>query len=116
MSQNRVQEGNTLTISTPVAVVGGQVVVMGDVCGVAETSAPAGALVAVAMTGVYRLPKTAGAVALGKKLYWDADGTPAGGPSGAGCLTTVATDNILAGHATQAAEAGDAHVLCRLVQ
>jgi len=56
----------------------GDVVVQGELIGIAKVDIPAGTLGALAVTGVFDLPKTAGvgeAIGAGAKVYWDvADG------------------------------------------
>jgi predicted RecA/RadA family phage recombinase len=53
----------------------GDVIVQGDLIGIANLDIVAGALGALAVTGVFDVPKTAGvgeAIAAGLKVYWDA--------------------------------------------
>lgn len=51
----------------------GAVVVQGDLVGVTKRDIPANTLGALALTGIYEVPKdTAVAIALGTLLYWDA--------------------------------------------
>jgi predicted RecA/RadA family phage recombinase len=60
---------------TPSAdVAAGDVVVQGDLIGIAKLDIVAGTLGALAVTGVFDLPKTVGigeAIAGGAKVYWD---------------------------------------------
>src|SRR5215472_10536186 len=61
--RNFVSPGNYgVPVVTPNAVVSGQVVVIGSMFGIAATDAAAGATVALAMEGVYTLPKIPGDV------------------------------------------------------
>ena len=65
-------------------VASGQLVTVGEVVGVAQVDIPIGATETLAMTGVYELPKDAGAsgkeITQGASLYVDASGklTPTG--------------------------------------
>ncbi len=69
-----VHEGESIDY-TPVAdVVVGQVVVQGDLVGVAEHAIPANTLGALSVWGVYDFPKATGAasgIAVGTIVYWD---------------------------------------------
>jgi predicted RecA/RadA family phage recombinase len=52
----------------------GDVIVQGDLIGIAKLDIAAGTLGALAVTGVFDLPKTAGvgeAIGAGAKVYWD---------------------------------------------
>lgn len=69
--KNFIQPGDTLTIPAPAAVASGGVVVAGGLVGIASTDAASGEPVAVALRGVFLLPKGAGAISLGATLHWD---------------------------------------------
>ena len=106
MAKNFVQPGDTITIPAPAAVLSGAPVIAGDIRGIAQGDAAAGAPVDVATSGVWELPKVAaGAFALGGKVYWiGADGL----------ATSTASGNTLLGVAVEAAAAGTATVKLRL--
>ncbi len=95
-------------------VVGGTVQVHEALVGVANITAAPGELYSLDTGGIHDLPKASEAVALGARLYWDADGNPVGGVAGSGCLTATATDNTYAGIATAAALEADAVVEIKL--
>lgn len=106
MARNYVQPGDVLTIPAPAAVLSGGVVIAGDIKGIAQGDAAAGAPVDVATRGVWELPKVAAnTFALGGKVYWD--GT-------AGLATSTASGNTLLGAAVEAAPADTATVKVRL--
>ena len=74
MAKNYVQEGDVInwTNGTGSAVDAGAVVVIGQTLGVALVGIAAGAVGAVALEGVFTLPKVSGAViAAGESLVWD---------------------------------------------
>ena len=79
MAQTRfIQDGNTIDYTPSSEVPAGSVVVQGDLVGVTKVDIPAGALGALAVTGVFDFPKavTVGSgFASGTKLYWDATNT-----------------------------------------
>lgn len=94
----RVSDGLTLDYTPGSAVSAGDVVLLTDLLTVATHDIPANVLGAVAYNGIYELPKASGAIALGAAVYWDA---------GNSNITTTATSNKFAGHATKAAASGD---------
>ncbi len=74
MANNFIQPGDTATYTNAgTALVSGQVVRIGQVLAVALDDIPNGGSGAVALTGVFRVPKVSGAViAQGEALTWDA--------------------------------------------
>lgn len=79
----------------------GAVVVLNDLFCVADRPIPANKLGALAVEGMFKLPKASGAIGQGAIVYWDAT---------AGNITTTATSNKRAGKAAAAAASGDASV------
>ena len=55
--KNYIQDGDTITVAAPAAVVSGDFVQVGRVRGIAVTSAASGALVELKTTGVFNIPK-----------------------------------------------------------
>ncbi len=111
---NHIQRGEIIQVTAPADIVGGDVVVVGTRIGVACADIAEDAIGSVAMEGVFSLPKATGAIAQGAAVYWDADGTPVGGTSGAGAATTTSTDNVEAGYAFAAAGESAATVQVKL--
>lgn len=104
--QNFIQKGFVLDYLVPAAgVKSGDVVVAGELVGVAVKDGVEGEMVAVNLTGVFELPKVTTAITLGAALYWDATNER---------VTTTATDNVKIGHAFQAAANGTATIHVRL--
>lgn len=69
-----VCEGNTIDYTPSSAVAAGDVVVQGDLIGVAKQPIAANALGALAVSGVFDFPKATGAgtgIAVGATVYWD---------------------------------------------
>ena len=69
-----IQTGDAIDYTPGSAVSAGDVVVQGDLVGVAKLDISANVLGALAVTGVFDFPKTAGvgeAIAAGAKVYWD---------------------------------------------
>lgn len=95
-------QGDCLIDYTPsAAVAAGDVVVLNDLVTVAPVAIAANKLGAVAIEGVFSMPKATGAIGQGALVYWDAT---------AGNVTTTATGNKRAGKAAKAAASGDATV------
>ncbi|MDD9745523.1 MULTISPECIES: DUF2190 family protein [Marinovum] len=99
--KNYVQAGNVLTFTAAATVTAGQGVLEGALFGVAATNAALGDDFEAAVTGVFELPKAAGALAKGQKAYWS---------SANANVTGTATGNTLIGAVTEAA-AGTATVV-----
>ena len=74
MTARFIHDGSSIDY-TPVAdVTAGDMVVQGDLIGIAKLDIAADALGALAVTGVFDVPKTAGvaeAITAGAKVYWD---------------------------------------------
>lgn len=102
-----VQEGNALDYLAGVDVVAGEVIVQGDLVGIATRDILAGRTGAITVEGVFDLVKQAGlAITAGQVVYWDT----------ANRQTLVsAPGNILLGKAVRAAAPGDQAVRVRLI-
>ena len=105
-----VHDGAAVDYTPGAAVAAGDVVVQGDLVGVAKTPIAASALGALAVVGVFDVPKAAGqgtAIAAGKKVYWDAANKVA---------TETAQGNTYLGKTVAAAADADTTVRVRLSQ
>ena len=111
-----VQEGNAIDYTPGAVVTAGQVIVQGDLVGIARLDIPADGKGSLAVDGVFDVPKATGAITTGTKVYWDEDGDPVDGTAGSGAATTVDTDNKLMGKAIAAAVSADATTRVRLSQ
>jgi predicted RecA/RadA family phage recombinase len=103
--KNYVQKGQNLTLTAPRALASGDGFVVGAIFAVASAAAAQGAPVVGVTEEVFTLPKAAGAITQGQRLYWD---------NTAFNLTTTATNNTLVGPAVTAAASGDATVAVKL--
>lgn len=94
-----VQPGEVVTLTAPTGgVVSGTPYRIGSLVVIAAASAAEGARFSAHVTGVFRVPKAAGAAwTEGEKLYWD---------DTAKAFTPSATGNTLAGVAVMAAAEG----------
>lgn len=106
--KNFVRRGNKLPYvnATGNDIDSGALVIIGALAGVAETDIANGDTGTLVLEGVVALPKAAGAITQGAKLYYDATNKVA---------TTTATSNTLFGVAADAALAGDATVNAALI-
>lgn len=97
-----VQDDCLIDYTPGSAVAAGDVVVLNDLVTVAPRPIAANSLGAVAIDGVFSMPKATGAIGQGAIVYWDAT---------AGNVTTTASGNKRAGKAAAAAASGDASVM-----
>ena len=107
-----VQDGCAIDYTPGAAVAAGDVVVQGDLIGVAKRPIAANELGALAVEGVFDFPKATGggsAIATGVNVYWDVAEAVAKTDSEAGA-------NKLLGKTTKAAGDNDATVRVRLSQ
>ena len=105
-----VHDGNSVDYTPGSAVTAGDVVVQGELVGVAKVDIAASVLGALAVTGVFDFPKATGvgtAITAGANCYWDAANTRA---------TTTASGNKLIGKCVKAAADADALVRIRMMQ
>lgn len=103
--RNFIQKGDNVDVIFPAAVSAGAGVLIGALFGVASCDQAQGSLGSLVTNGVFQLPKAAGAVAVGAKLYWD---------DAAKKLTTTAAGNTYVAVALAAAAAGAIVVVARL--
>lgn len=108
MAQNYIESGELLgyTVGASETVTAGDVVIKGEIIGVALGTGTEGSVVTIKTTGVFELPKATGAITLGAKVYWDATNS---------VVTTTATGNTLIGSAWSAQASADATVKVRLI-
>ena len=107
-----VHDGNAIDYTPSVDVAAGDVVVQGDLVGIANLDIPRNTLGALAVTGVFDVPKlanTGAAIAAGAKVYWDAVNSVATTDTGEGA-------NKYLGKTVRAAADADATVRVRLEQ
>jgi predicted RecA/RadA family phage recombinase len=93
------QDGDKWDYTPGSAVAVGAVVVLNDTIAVADRPIAANTLGAVAVEGVFELPKATGAIGQGAVVYWDSTNSN---------VTTTATGNKRAGKAAKAADSADA--------
>jgi predicted RecA/RadA family phage recombinase len=105
--KNFIQQGVNLTVPAPANTLSGEVVVIGDLHGVASINAAEGADLVFVTEGVFELPKVAAnAFTVGAKVYYD---------SAAKLVTTTASGNTLIGAAVEAAIATTATVKVKII-
>jgi predicted RecA/RadA family phage recombinase len=99
--RNYKSSGTRLTLTAPYDVASGAGFLVGTIFAIALFAALSGQKVEGERNGLVTLPKAAGAVTQGQKLYWD---------DAAKLVTTTAAGNKLIGAAAVAAANGDATV------
>jgi predicted RecA/RadA family phage recombinase len=103
-----IHEGDAIDHTPGSTVTAGDVVVQGDLVGVAKKDIAANVLGALAVTGVFDFAKSAGvAYTVGQILYWDDTNN---------VVTTTATGNKQIGKVVRAAASADTLVRVRLSQ
>jgi len=110
------KSGNVVSYTAAAAVSIGDVIVQGNLVGIANHDAATGETVALDVTGVFTVPKdNSNLSSVGSPVYWDADGNPVDGEVGSGAFTATATGNTFAGWNLEiaGAEAGSVRILLR---
>ena len=105
-----VHDGTSIDYTPAADVAAGDVIVQGELVGVARTPIAAGALGSLAVDGVFDFAKATGggtAISAGANVYWDDTNNVA---------TTTATGNKLIGKCVKAAADADATVRVRMSQ
>lgn len=108
MARNFVHNGNIPTVLAPWNVNSGDVVIIGQMFGIAQSSAASGANVAIQTGGAHTLRKLNGAstsIAAGANCYWDNTNSN---------VTFSATSNTRLGVALVAAANADVSITVRL--
>lgn len=90
-----VQRGESIDYTPTANIAAGDVVIIGEIVGIAKLDIPANELGAIAVTGVYDMVKATGEISAGATVYWDAT---------AKNVTTTASENTAIGKAVAAAE------------
>lgn len=112
MATRFIHDGDSIDYTPASAVTAGDVIVQGDLVGVAKRDIEANVLGALAVVGVFDFPKTTGvgtAIDAGAKVYWDATNSVA-------TTDDLGGANKLAGKAALAAGNDDETVRVRLSQ
>ena len=110
MTATFVEEGNAIDYTPGADVAAGDVVVQGDLVGVAKSPIAANTPGSLAVVGVFDFPKATGTgsgIAAGTKAYWDATNKVA--------TATVGSNKFL-GKTTKAAADADTTVSVRMSQ
>ena len=96
MTVKFVQNGHSVDYTPGADVASGDVVVQGDMVGVAKLDIKANTLGALAVSGVFDFPKAAGdgGIAAGVRCYWDvAEGVAKGNAEAVGGIGNAARGN-----------------------
>jgi predicted RecA/RadA family phage recombinase len=95
----------------------GDMVVIGNRALPLYVNLAANELGALALEGIFDVPKETGAIAVGSEVYWQTDGTPVTGDASSGAATANDGGGVsFIGYATVAAASGDSYVRVRLAE
>lgn len=103
-------DGDTIDYTPGSAVIAGQVVLIGSVPMIAPLAIAANALGSLKRTGLWKVPKATGAIAVGNDVYWAVAGTPVTGDASSGAAS-LTTSGYYMGRAALAAANGDGYVI-----
>ena len=109
-------DGNAIDYTPGSAVTAGDVIVLGSVVAIATEDIAASTLGALALDGVFKVPKITGANAVGTLIYWNPTGDPVGGTAGSGAATSTAGTLKQLGYVAVASLSADETVQVVLVQ
>lgn len=98
--------GNSIDYTPSSAVTGGDVVLVGNIVGVATDDIAASALGSLSVRGLKYVPKTTAAWVVGLPVYWNATGDPDSGSAGTGAANQLGV-GLSMGIAALVAASGD---------
>lgn len=104
--KNYITSGETITVTLAATIASGAGLLTGALFGVAKCAGVSGDQVAIALEGVFELPKATGAVALGAKVYWDDTNKN---------ITTTSSGNTLVGYCWEAVISGATLIKVKLI-
>lgn len=105
---NFIEQGKTIDyIVVDAGVTSGEIVLVGDIAGVAVTNGDIGDTITLAVEGVFELPKGTAAIAQGKKAFVNVT-------DGVKTIVGTATGNTFVGYVWAATSAGDSTVAIKL--
>lgn len=107
-------EGDNLDYTPGSDVYGGDVVLIGTVPAIVTEDIASGVKGAVAVEGVFKVPKVTGALTAGDAIYWDVDGDPVDGTAGTGACSGTASVGNLMGFAVLDAGSSDEYAYVKL--
>lgn len=95
------------------AVTGGDVVVLNGIVGIAITDIAANDKGALAVEGIFKVPKTTAAQVRGYPVYWNSTGDPDSGTAGTGAANQLGV-GVFMGIAVEATASGDDYTIVEL--
>jgi len=115
MQGTYIKAGAVVDYTPVAAVVAGQVVVQGNLVGIALNPIAASTLGALAVSGIFDVDQNAEIIVAGDAVYWDANGSSVGGTALAGAATATASGNTFMGFCATLTAADTEKVRIRLV-
>lgn len=105
--------GDNISYTPAADVTAGQVVFIGNICGIAMTDITANTLGVLNISEVFKVPKVTGAITVGSAISWNATGDPVTGTAGTGAANASGIGKTM-GVAVLAAASGDDYVYVKL--
>jgi len=105
-----IQEGREIDYTPGADVDAGDVVVQGNLVGIAKAAIDSGELGALSVSGIFDVDQNAEIITAGDAVYWDANGSSVSGTALAGAATATATGNTFMGFAQALTAAADSYV------
>jgi len=118
-SVNFYQDGKSIDYTPAAPVAGGELIPVRGMVGVAKSDIAAGVLGAIAVEGVFAVPKKNEVFVAGLPVLFDANGDPYNGVAGSGAATQIGGDaqaatDILLGSCVVDAAATDTHAYVKI--
>ena len=88
-------EDDAIDHTPAAAVLGGDVVVVGQIPLVALTDIAANTLGSLATEGIFAVPKITGAIALGDQIFWNPTGSPVSGDAASGACNNTGVGRFM---------------------
>ena len=107
-----IQRGDSVDFIPESDIKAGDVIVQGELVGIAKLDIAAGSLGALAVAGVFEMPKVSSLIEAGLKVYWDGSKVTKSADDG----QTPPVKYALVGKTISQAEAADETILVRLTQ
>lgn len=99
MQGTYIKEGREIDYTASADIDAGDVVVQGQLVGIAKANISNGATGALSVAGIFDVVQAAESIPAGAAVYWDANGNPVGGVALSGAATATASGNTFMGFA-----------------
>ena len=110
MQGTYIKEGREIEYTASADIDAGDVVVQGQLVGIAKANIDDGDTGAISVAGIFDVVQAAEIITAGSAVYWDANGNPVGGVALSGAATATASANTFMGFAQAVTAATDSTV------